>query len=36
MLQVEYFTGIMCHDTKIDAKFKWKLTRGLKNDKEFG
>ena len=22
MLQVEYFTGIMCHDTKIDAKFR--------------
>ena len=20
---------------KVDAKFKWKLTRGLKNDKEF-
>ena len=32
MFQLEHFRGIMCHDTKGDAKFKGKLTPGLKND----
>ena len=34
MFQLENFRGIMCHDTELrgDAKFKRKLTCGLKND----
>ena len=32
LFQLEDFRGIMCHDTKGVAKFKWKLTCGWKND----
>ena len=32
MFQLEKFIVIMCHDTEDDAKFKGKLTCGLKNN----
>ena len=32
MFQLENFRGIVCHDTKGNAKFKERLTPGLKND----
>ena len=38
MFQLENFREIVCHDTKGNAKFKERLTHGLKNDiyKGFG